>query len=111
MTYVVTENCINCKFTTCVAVCPTDSFRDAGTFLVIDPEVCIDCALCVTECPANAIYPLHEVPRDQRQFIELNVQLSASSAVVTQRQEPLPGANDWNGQPDKRRLILAALAE
>jgi ferredoxin len=111
MTYVVTENCIKCKFTTCVAVCPTDCFRDAGTFLVIEPQACIDCALCVTECPAHAIYPLHEVPRAQQDFIELNARVAADAPPVTQKQEPLQDADEWNGRPDKRRFILATVPQ
>ena len=57
MTHVVTENCIKCKFTDCVEVCPVDCFHEGPNFLVIDPESCIDCTLCVAECPVNAIFP------------------------------------------------------
>src|SRR5207342_2738056 len=57
MTYVVTESCIKCKYTDCVEVCPVDCFREGPNMLVIDPEECIDCTLCVPECPADAIKP------------------------------------------------------
>ena len=63
MTHVVTENCINCKHTDCVEVCPVDCFHEGPNFLVIDPESCIDCTLCVAECPVGAIYPEDDVPR------------------------------------------------
>ena len=55
MTYVVTESCIKCKYTDCVDVCPVDCFREGPNFLAIDPEECIDCTLCVAECPVEAI--------------------------------------------------------
>ena len=76
MTYVVTEACIKCKHTDCVAVCPTDAFREGPNFLVIDPQECIDCTLCVAECPVDAIYAEEDVPDDQRPFIRLNEELA-----------------------------------
>jgi len=56
MAYVVTESCIKCKYTDCVDVCPVDCFREGPNMLVIDPEECIDCTLCVPECPVEAIF-------------------------------------------------------
>ena len=56
MTFVVTENCIKCKHTDCVEVCPADAFREGENFLAISPDDCIDCALCVPECPVEAIF-------------------------------------------------------
>ena len=47
MTYVVTESCVKCKYTDCVDVCPVDCFREGPNMLVIDPDECIDCTLCV----------------------------------------------------------------
>ena len=76
MTYVVTESCIKCKYTDCVEVCPVDCFYEGPEFLVIDPDECIDCGLCVPECPIEAIYPDDELPPDQIEFIEINVKLS-----------------------------------
>lgn len=76
MTHVVTENCIKCKFTDCVDVCPVDCFREGPNFLVIDPDECIDCAVCIPECPANAIFAEEDVPQDQVHFIELNAELT-----------------------------------
>ena len=69
MTYVVTESCIKCKYTDCVDVCPVDAFREGRNMLVIDPDECIDCAVCVPECPVNAIYAEEDLPADQRDFI------------------------------------------
>ncbi len=68
MTFVVTEACIRCKYTDCVDVCPVDAFREGPNFLVIDPDECIDCAVCVPECPVNAIYAEEDVPAGQRAF-------------------------------------------
>ncbi len=65
MTHVVTENCIKCKYTDCVDVCPVDCFREGPNFLVIDPDECIDCAVCIPECPANAIFAEEDLPADQ----------------------------------------------
>ena len=72
MTYVVTENCINCKHTTCVEVCPVDAFREGENFMVIDPIECVACDLCVAECPVEAIFRDDNVPVDKLDFIALN---------------------------------------
>ena len=66
MTYVVTESCVKCKYTDCVDVCPVDCFHEGPNFLVIDPEECIDCTLCVAECPVEAIFAEDDVPDDQQ---------------------------------------------
>ena len=101
MAYVVTENCIKCKYTDCVDVCPVDCFHEGPNFLVIDPEECIDCTLCVAECPANAILAEDDVPAEQQHFIALNAELAKVWPLITERQEPPPYADDWNGTPDK----------
>ena len=107
MTHVVTENCINCKFTDCVDVCPVDCFREGPNFLVIDPDECIDCAVCIPECPANAIFAEEDVPADQLAFIKLNVDLSLIKTwqSITKRKTAMPDADDWNGKPNKVELL------
>jgi len=85
MPHVVTEACIKCKHTDCVDVCPVDCFREGPNFLVIDPDECIDCAVCIPECPVNAIYAEEDVPEDQRVFIELNAELAREWPVITDR--------------------------
>ena len=95
MTYVVTDACIRCKYTDCVEVCPVDAFREGPNFLAIDPGDCIDCTLCVPECPVEAIYPDVEVPDDMRSFTALNADLSARWPVITRRKAPLPDADKW----------------
>ena len=76
MTFVVGKDCINCKHTTCVQVCPVDCFYEGKNILVIDPEECIDCGLCEPECPVDAIFAEDEVPADQLDFIEINEKYS-----------------------------------
>ncbi|MBI2306556.1 MAG: ferredoxin family protein [Rhodocyclales bacterium] len=101
MTYVVTENCIKCKYTDCVDVCPVDCFREGPNMLVIDPSECIDCTLCVPECPAEAIFAEDDVPDAQKAFIELNAELAKQWPALTERKDALPGADDENGVADK----------
>jgi ferredoxin len=105
MTYVVVENCIKCKYTDCVEVCPVDCFREGPNCLVIDPEECIDCNLCVSECPAEAIFPEDDVPENQRQFIALNAELAKLWPTITEKKDALPDADAWNGKPDKAGLL------
>ncbi len=101
MAFVVTENCIKCKFTDCVDVCPVDCFHEGPDFLVIDPDECIDCTLCEPECPANAIFAKDELPEGQEQFISLNAELSKQWPVITEVKHPLPDAEYWNGKNGK----------
>ncbi len=101
MTFVVTENCIKCKFTDCVDVCPVDCFREGPNFLVIDPTECIDCTLCVPECPAEAIFAEDDVPDGQQQFIALNAELAKTWPTITESKEGLDDADEWNNKPDK----------
>lgn len=101
MTYVVTDNCIKCKYTDCVVVCPVDCFHEGANFLAIDPDECIDCALCVPECPAEAIFAEDDVQDSQRKFIALNATLAKVWPVISVRREPLANADEWNGTPDK----------
>ena len=68
MTYVVIESCIKCKYTDCVDVCPVDCFREGPNMLVIDPDECIDCTLCVAECPVEAIFAEDDVPDSQKKW-------------------------------------------
>ena len=68
MTHIVSESCIRCKYTDCVDVCPVDCFREGPNMLVIDPDECIDCAVCIPECPVNAIYAEEDLPTDQLPF-------------------------------------------
>jgi ferredoxin len=102
MTFVVTEACIRCKYTDCVDVCPVDAFREGPNFLVIDPDECIDCAVCVPECPVNAILPEEDVPGDQQGFIGLNAELARRWKPIIKRKPALPDAEAWAAVTDKR---------
>lgn len=101
MTHVVTEACINCKHTSCVEVCPVDAFHEGPNFLVIDPEVCIDCMACVDACPAGAIYADSDMPASQHKFLALNAELARDWPIITKKREALPDAAHWATVTDK----------
>jgi ferredoxin len=105
MTYVVTESCIKCKYTDCVDVCPVDCFREGPNFLVIDPDECIDCTLCVAECPAEAIFAEDDVPSDQVHFIKLNAELSTQWPAIIERKDAPADADEWVKVKDKLGLL------
>ena len=105
MTFVVGENCIKCKYTDCVEVCPVDCFHEGPNFLVIDPEECIDCTLCEPECPAEAIFPEDDLPEDQAHFLELNAELAQTWPVLTEKKDAPEDADSWNGKEGKLDLL------
>ncbi len=105
MTYVVTESCVKCKYTDCVDVCPVDCFREGPNFLVIDPDECIDCTLCVAECPVEAIFAEDDVPENQRAFIARNAELSKLWKPITERKEAPADADDWKDVKNKAHLL------
>ena len=101
MTHVVTESCIKCKYTDCVDVCPVDCFKEGPNMLVIDPDECIDCAVCIPECPVNAIYAEEDVPEDQKQFLGLNAELAKAWPTITDKKDALPDAEKWKDAKGK----------
>lgn len=105
MAYVVAEPCIKCKFTDCVTVCPVDAFREGANSLVIDPDTCIDCDLCVPECPVSAIYSESDLPEQWEEFKELNERLAAEWPEITEKKDPLPEAEEYRDKTGKRDLL------
>jgi ferredoxin len=105
MTFVVGDNCIRCKHTDCVEVCPVDCFYEGPNMLVINPDECIDCALCEPECPANAIFAEDEVPEDQIQFIKLNAELAAIWPNIAEMKPAPADAEEWNTVPNKLQYL------
>ena len=105
MTYVVTESCIKCKYTDCVEVCPVDCFYEGPEFLVIHPDECIDCGLCVPECPIEAIYPDDELPNNQIEFVEINAKLADVYENITEAKEPLPDADNFKDVENKKQFL------
>jgi len=95
MTYVVSALCINCKHTTCVEVCPVDCFHEGENMLVIDPDECIDCSLCVPECPVEAIFDEDDLPAEQSQMIAVNAEFAKKWPVITSIRDAPPDAHDW----------------
>jgi len=105
MTYVVTESCIKCKYTDCVDVCPVDCFHEGPNMLVIDPDECIDCTLCVAECPVEAIFAEDDVPENQRKFTKINAELAKAWPVLTEKKDAPPDADEWKDVKDKADLL------
>jgi ferredoxin len=106
MTYVVTDKCIRCKYTDCVEVCPVDCFHEGPNMLVIDPDGCIDCGLCVPECPVEAILTAEAVPEAQRDFIALNAELSRRWPVLAESKAPPADAERWAEMSGKRAELV-----
>lgn len=105
MTFVVTEQCIRCKFMDCIEPCPVNCFHEGPDFLVIDPEECIDCNACTTECPVDAIHQDTDLPAEQQQFIEINRRLSQIWPRALVLSAPLPDRERWRGVPMKRQFL------
>lgn len=73
--------------------------------LVIDPDECIDCAVCIPECPVNAIYAEEDVPSAQSNLISINQQLAFGATAITRRKIPLASAETWKDIPGKAMLL------
>ena len=99
MTYIVNDKCIGCKYTDCVEVCPVDCFYEGENALVIHPDECIDCGVCEPECPADAIQP--DTDAGAEEWVEFNRKYSDLWPNITIRKDPLPQAEEKNGETGK----------
>jgi ferredoxin len=105
MTYVVTESCVKCKYTDCVDVCPVDCFKEGPNFLVIDPDECIDCGVCIPECPVDAIVADRDMSEEQKPWLPINIELSKLWPVITKKKAPLDTAEEFKSIKDKKHLL------
>lgn len=105
MTHLVTENCIKCKHTDCVVVCPVDCFYEGPNFLAINPDECIDCGVCITECPVDAIVEGDEDLPDFKFWYDINERLSKKWPKITQKKDAPADADEWRDKPNKIDLL------
>jgi ferredoxin len=103
MTYIVIENCIKCKFMDCIEVCPVDCFYEGENFLVIHPDECIDCGVCVPECPAEAIVP--DTDPGFEKWLEINTEYADIWPNITRKGISPADAEEWDGKPDKLKYL------
>ena len=100
MAHIVCEPCVGCKYTDCVEVCPVNCFYEVDDRLYIHPDECIDCGVCVPECPAEAIFPDTD-PMAEGRWLELNRKFAEQWPNVLAKGEPPVDADSWNGVLDK----------
>lgn len=93
MAVIVTDNCLDCRFTECVTVCPVSCFHQDERMVYIDPVECISCRACLTACPVNAIYDEEDLPEGKAGWIAINAQRAMLLPRVTDKQPALPGAD------------------
>ena len=103
MTYIVTDNCIKCKYMDCVEVCPVDCFYEGENMLVIHPDECIDCGVCEPECPAEAIVPDTEPDLDH--WLEINTKYASIWPNIATKGTPPDDADEWCGKSDKEQYL------
>jgi ferredoxin len=106
MTYLVTDNCIKCKYMDCIEVCPVDCFYEGENMLVIHPDECIDCGVCEPECPADAIKPDTEPGLDK--WLKINTQYASLWPNITQKGEPPADAKEFDGEEGKFEKYFSA---
>lgn len=105
MTFVVGQNCIKCKLTDCVEVCPVDCFYEGPNMLVIHPDECIDCALCEPECPVDAIFSEDEVPEGEEELLALNAELAEVWPNIVEKKAAPEDEARWREVPNKLKYL------
>jgi len=106
VSYLVIDNCIKCKHTDCVEVCPVDCFYEADNFLAINPDECIDCGVCEPECPANAIVADNTLElEDREKWEEINRMVSGWNVNITEKKDAPSDHTEWDGVPNKYESI------
>jgi len=108
MPHLVNDKCINCKHTTCVDVCPVDCFYEGENMLVINPQECIDCGVCVPECPEDAIYQTDD---EEDPWYKHNLYFAERWPNIADTQDPMPGYKKFSGQSDKTKFFKAIPAK
>ena len=111
MTFVVTDACIRCKYTDCVAVCPAEAFYEGPNFLVINPDECIDCALCEPECPLEAIFAEDDLPEKLQEYVRLNAELAEEWPNINTCKDAPADADDWREVEHKRQHLKLSWAD
>ena len=106
MTHVVLESCIQCRYTDCVDVCPVDCFKKGPNFLVIDPDECIDWAVCIPECPVEAIVAEEDVHAGHQHMIALNAELTKVWPTISRMESALPDADEWAKKTNKLEFLI-----
>lgn len=102
MAHVIAEPCVKCKYTDCVDVCPVEAFREGQNSLTIHPDECIDCTLCVAQCPVGAIFIESDLPQEWSPWIDLNAKLSKVWPIISQSKRPPDDHAHWAKIHDKR---------
>jgi ferredoxin len=92
MSYIVTQHCVDCKYTDCVAVCPVDAFHEGERILYINPDTCVNCDACVPACPVEAIYSEENLPSKFQAYVDINRDGASANPVINQKKDPMPSA-------------------
>jgi len=108
MTYIVKDECIKCKLTDCVEVCPVDCFYEGENMLVIDPDECIDCGVCEPECPIDAIVFEDDYDgEDKTKFLELNKKFYSLWPNISKKKDPLPDHDKFKDIKNKHEKYFS----
>src|SRR5438445_11079965 len=92
MTYVVTQHCVDCKYTDCVTVCPVDAFHESARMVYINPDTCVNCDACVPACPVEAIFSEENLPSKFQHYLQVNIEGVQANPILNQKKDPLPTA-------------------